>query len=533
MSRSARIPILMLALMVFLMATSPPPDVEVRGRVVDQEGRPVAGAVVTARNQTANLAVSITTDTSGRYEFADLPPAKYSFEVRKAGSVADIVEMDLGPSAELELALTLRAQSELADPAPSSMFLSLLPDGETKRRFKLDCTGCHQFDEKIILKDGQLKSREDWVQRTDQMLAFAGAHTSFPIMSPSREAEATADWMIENLGGPGDPLPTMSPPSGLDDVFGSAMITEYDVPVPGDLPHDVMVAPDGDIIVTGMFTHQLYVLNAATGEFTTEVIPVESANPRAVDHDASGAWWVLLGAPQRMARFDPASSDWQSWELGMYPHSIAVDGAGRLWYNGHFTKEPELIGYLDPETGTTETFEVPTEPMADGGSTIPYGLRVAPDGTIWATQLIGGQLIRFSPGDESFKLYRLPTSFSGPRRPDVGPDGIVWIPEYAGNKLAKFDPETERFTEYDFPIPDALPYVVRVDQKRGTVWIGTSAADAVVRFDPRSERFTVYPLPTRGALTRHIDIDEQTGAVWGAYSPAPVVHARVFKLEAR
>ena len=115
----------------------------------------------------------------------------------------------------------------------------------------------------------------------------------------------------------------------------------------------------------------------------------------------------------------------------------------------------------------------------------------------------------------------------------MGPDGIVWIPEYAGNKLAKFDPETERFTEYDFPIPDALPYVVRVDQKRGTVWIGTSAADAVVRFDPRSERFTVYPLPTRGALTRHIDIDEQTGAVWGAYSPAPVVHARVFKLEAR
>lgn len=36
-------------------------------------------------------------------------------------------------------------------PAPprSSAWLSRLPAGEAKRKFILDCAGCHQFDEKI------------------------------------------------------------------------------------------------------------------------------------------------------------------------------------------------------------------------------------------------------------------------------------------------------------------------------------------------------------------------------------------------
>jgi streptogramin lyase len=110
---------------------------------------------------------------------------------------------------------------------------------------------------------------------------------------------------------------------------------------------------------------------------------------------------------------------------------------------------------------------------------------------------------------------------------------MIWIPEYSGNKLAKFDPRTEEFTEYDFPIDDALPYVVRVDRGRGTVWIGTAAADAMVSFDPAAERFTVHPLPTRVALIRHIDIDHASGTVWAAYGDSPAVNPRILRLEVR
>ncbi|HEX5963586.1 MAG TPA: hypothetical protein VFY42_07655, partial [Gemmatimonadales bacterium] len=41
------------------------------------------------------------------------------------------------------------------DPGLSAGWLSRLPDGETKRKFILDCTGCHQFDEKIARVNGR------------------------------------------------------------------------------------------------------------------------------------------------------------------------------------------------------------------------------------------------------------------------------------------------------------------------------------------------------------------------------------------
>ena len=109
----------------------------------------------------------------------------------------------------------------------------------------------------------------------------------------------------------------------------------------------------------------------------------------------------------------------------------------------------------------------------------------------------------------------------------------TWIPEYAGGKLARFDPDRETFIEYDLPIPDALPYVVRVDQRRNTVWIGTGAADAVLAFEPSDERFTVYPLPTRGALIRHMDIDPVTGDLWAAYGASSGIPARILRIQHR
>lgn len=417
------------------------------------------------------------------------------------------------------------------DHVPSSAYLGLLPTGEAKRRFILDCTGCHQFDRRIVEKDGKPRSRTDWVARIEQMLSFSGVSSSFPVISAERDAQATADWLTQHLGGPEDPSPELSPPaagSGEWDV----VLREYDLPAP-DLPHDVAVAPDGGIVVTGMFTHQMYVLDPTSGDFTPVPIPVASANPRAVEVGGDSDWWVLLGQPRRMARYDPDAREWSTFELGMYPHSIVPDGRRRVWFNGHFSAAPELIGFLDIRSGRTVTFEVPAKPMPGDASTIPYGLRAAPDGTVWGTELAGNRLFSFDPDDERFEVFDLPTAHSGPRRLDIAPDGSVWIPEYAANKLARFDPRTRSFTEYEFPIADALPYVVRVDQRRGTIWIGTAAADAMARFDPIHETFTVYRLPTAGALIRHIDIDETNGTVWGAYSPGPPVQPKVFSLTPR
>ncbi len=177
-----------------------------------------------------------------------------------------------------------------ADPPRSSAWLSLLPDGEAKRKFILDCTGCHQFDEKIARPQGSPRTEAQWVEAVTRMLGYAGAATSFPVIAADRDAKATAAWLAKSLPA-GDVADVSVPASRRADV------REYMMPVPQDLPHDLVVEPDGKVLITGMFTHRLYRLNPESGALSEIEIPVvPSANPRAIDRDAEGRTWLVLGS---------------------------------------------------------------------------------------------------------------------------------------------------------------------------------------------------------------------------------------------
>ncbi len=413
---------------------------------------------------------------------------------------------------------------------PGSALLALLPDGEMKRRFILDCTGCHVWTADFVRgPDGAVRDAAAWSASVRKMIAMFGQGSAFPIISSWPDPEVLGPWLERHLSA--EPTAPVVSPELLP--AREPELVEYGIPEPADLPHDLMVDPTGRVLITGMFTHRIYRLDPADGSFEIIPIPVPNANPRALDIDSEGRWLVLLGAPGRVARHDPSTGEWESWEFGAYPHSVAIAAGGRVWWNGHFTVDPELIGALDPATGVVTRYAVPRGPDADvppGESTIPYGLRVAPDGTVWATQLRGGHLVRLDPETGEVRQWKMPSPHAGPRRPDVAPDGTVWIPEYSAGKLARFDPVTESFQEWDLPVPEALPYVVRVDQSNGRVWIGSGHGDFIASFSVGEEAFTVYPLPTEGALIRHLDVDEERGEVWAAYGASPGIPSKVARL---
>jgi virginiamycin B lyase len=512
-----------LTVMACLAVTACQPDAglppALTGSVTGPDGRPVPGAFVTLRQAGTTIAVSAVADADGRYRLAALAPGTYAVTGHGTGArTARATELVMGDSKGVDLDLALDEERSVWDDARSPVFLGLLPEGVAKRRFILDCTGCHHFDQRTIGAGDRLKTAQELETWATVMI------DSNPNMSPSRTAAETAAWLSEHLS----PTPGSTERPTIreaEPVFTEAatrsVITEYDIPVPEDLPHDVKVDIDGRVVVTGQLSHAMFVLDPATGAFERVDIPVELANPRALDIDADGNWMVSLGFPESLARRDRGTGEWTVWHVGMHPHSVQLDADGDLWYNGHFSRDPERIGRWDAETGTVSSFVVPADPMPDGGITMQYGLRVAPDGTLWTTQLMGGRLVRFDPATEEFRLYDLPTSHSGPRRPDVDATGRVWIPEYSAGKLAMFDPRDERFTEYELPIADALPYVIRVDRVRDRVWIATAAAEAILMFDAATSRFEVFPMPTRGALIRHLDVDQSSGEVWGSYGAYP------------
>jgi streptogramin lyase len=412
------------------------------------------------------------------------------------------------------LLLAAVAATPGAEDPRSSEWLTLLPDGEAKRQFILDCTGCHQFDATIVRPNGQPRTREDFEAAVTRMLSFSGATTGFPVIGHGRVAAPTAAWLA--------PLITRTPVvAARPPLPAGASVTEYDLPEARDLAHDVAIDSSGRVIVTGMMTHEMLVLDTTTRRFSSVAIPVNKANPRAVEVDSHGDWWVVLGAPNAVAKFNSITSRWSVHEVGMYAHSVALDSAGNAYVNGHFTSDPVKVKRIARD-GTQASFDLPRHPVLSNapGGPIPYEIRVAPNGIVWVSELSGNRLVSLNPATRQTRAYDMPMTHSGPRRFDIDRNGMLWIPAYSGNELVKLDPSTGAFTRYPLPVPDGLPYVAKADPKRGVIWVGSGSADIVWSFDPATTRFTAYPLPSRGAMVRHLAIDG-AGDVWVAYGASP------------
>ena len=414
----------------------------------------------------------------------------------------------------------------------SSDWLALLPEGEAKRKFILDCTGCHQFDARIARPGDRARTEAGWDSAVTRMLRYGGARGSFPVIASDREARATAAWLAASLGD------RVAAPSRRPPANPRWTVTEYPMPEPRDLPHDVAVDRDGRVVITGMFTHVAWLLDPATGRMDSVGIPVARANPRSVEIAPDGSWWFALGQPKSLARFDPVARAWRVYDAGVYPHSVAVGADGRAWFNGHFTRAPEVVGWFGADS-SARRYEVTPHPTLaqDPGGPTPYEIRIGPDGRLWGSELHGNRLFAVDPRTGRVETFDMPAPHMGPRRFDVDARGVVWIPAYASNELVRLDPAATgaaRTTRIGLPLRDAVPYVVRVDPASGRVWVGTGAADALLGYDPATRRWETIALPSRGALVRHLAIDPRTRDVWVAYGASPGIDARIARVsEAR
>ena len=500
-------------------------NVALGGTVVDAvTGRAIPGAVVSAYDPTSKVSVSVRARGDGRFVIPSRGWRYSSITASAPGYIAEPAKT-VGAGVVVRLSPSRAALSTL----PSARFLNTIPDDSVKRQFIIDCTGCHVFDERMTHPQGQPRSRASWAEKTREMLKRFGPESPFPIIGPRRDPEKTADWLVASLSGMESRAARGSSVSAPTGDAARAMVTEYDFPEPSDLPHDLALESTGEVVVTGMFTHSMWTLSPASGRFKQVVIPRDGANPRALQVDADGTWWVLLGNPKQVARRDARTQQWSFHDIGVYAHSLARDASG-VWFNGHFSAPP-TIGHVD-EKGVVSRIELPYDPTKTyGTSPIPYELRRGDDGTIWMSELRGNRMLSYVPSSGQIRTFDLPMPHSGPRRFDIAPDGTLWIPTYGYGALARMDPRSGRIMHYQLPSYDAAPYIARVNRRTGEIWVATGAADAVFRFDPVKVRWAEFPLPTRGALVRSMEIEPRTGAVWLAYGASPGIPNKIARLE--
>jgi cysteine-rich repeat protein len=502
---------------------SPERSALLRGHVTAAAGGPLAGTMLTAFDDDRLESVSVFAQEDGRFVFPRLRPGTYRLRARLFGRSDLEVPVAIGRGRVTTRNLVLATTDDTNDQLPASSFLGLLldkwPTPTIRGDFTLSCGNCHQIAGPRFRED---KTLEEWPQVVATMESFL----------PPYHAETRPLILPVLLGtfGPDVVLPKLPlPPAPSGDVLGTTMY-EYGLGDATTRPscHDLQLGTDGVVYNDS----GLLWIDPRTGE--RGVYPMDGGG-HSIQRDRDGNMWITQPGLDRLAKLDLHTGAFTYYPLpkigddqGSYPHTLRFDGAGRIWFT---LSKSNHAARFDPATGEFTYYRLPPADPAETGLSIPvpYGCDVAPDGTIWWSQLFGQRVGRIDPVSGEVSEWKPP--FYGPRRLRTGADGIVWVPGYGSGVLGRFDPAIERWKVYDLPTGVAgppgfgrseQPYALNANRRTGEVWITGSASDTLIRFDPEHERFTAFPVPTRGSFMREIVFDPDQNA-WTCTSDEPDV----------
>ena len=565
-----KFPHMMLAVLAgCVLAAEPGSSAEgFHGRVVDAQGRGVAGAVVSARDRDAGHATSVYADEEGRYQFPELAAGTYDVRARHFG-FKDRMKMAV-PAGGREIDLKLVPETDEYDrmaALPSNRWFALalaaMPNDSMREEFERQCTFCHQQGSWATRVE---RTPEQWEKIFSLMARMGGilsaeTRKSLPaILNTAYDHNTALQRLKEQL----ERYPLASA-AGLP-----AVVEEWDVGDRASVQHDIVVHPQGYVYSVDTTKDFLYRLDPRSGERTAFKIPDGGLPLAGVFHNTNnvlppnadahvaphslqvapdGRIWVTLCLGNKIGVFDPQTATWNliDQKEGLYPHTIRFDHKGRAWYTLALSNH---VAMIDPETGDQKVIRLPArtwgqavavrvtpwfltlgkwipqpETASEGAMLpVPYGIDIAPDGGVWFSQLNVRRIGRIDPETGSYELFDTP--FPGPRRLRFDAQGNLWIPGFSAGVLARFNPQTKEFKTWPLPTSPPgteTPYALNVDRRTGMVWVCGTNSDTLIRFDPKSEKFTIYPLPTRVSYTREIDFDSE-GGIWTSNSNTPGWH---------
>lgn len=544
-----RIKFVFLALIIISGSTSraaarKPAAAAIAGRVSSEAEGPMEGVLVRAKGEGKTISITVVTDHEGNYSFPArrINPGKYSIDIRAVGyDLASPVSVEVAAGDTSRADLKLVKTKELISQLTSSEWLLSVPGTEAQKNQLFRCAACHS-----LLPIVQSTYDENgWLTTFARMRSYSEqAVLNHPVSLPYKVAvqpdpefakylstinlSSTSEWKYELK---------MSPrPTGR---ATRVIVTEYDLPDAGRLPHDADLDDKGNVWYNDFREPLIGRLDPRTGE-TKEwrMPPLKPDFPEgtlSIEFNRDGYLWIPRFRQGGYTRFDPRTEKFQTWLVPLEHNDaraiqpqVAAAPNGTAWFPGG---ESLLIFKVDPETGEVSSYPMYPDYQPDekssgiiqfsynekpvGHST--YGLAADSKSNIYICDIVGGNIGKIDGKTGKVTLYKTPTLNSGPRRASVDSQDRVWFGEYYANKLGMFDPKTEQFKEWTSPTPWVGPYPAKTD-KNGEAWTAGMSTDLILRLDPKTGKFTEYMLPTVNANIRHIDVDNSSSpvAVWVA-----------------
>jgi len=494
------------------------------------------GVLVSAKKTTAGATVTVTvvTDKDGRYRFpaSRLDPAQYGLRVRAAGY--DLVAPPGGVTVRLTgkpttLDLKLQKTKDLAAQLTNADWFASFPGTDAQKGSIRGCTHCHTM-ERVV------RTNYD----TDRMVAAIERMSTYPQLSfplkiqklpaprigpgPQSAEQRTAAWRrqaeyLTTLNLSAGPqwryaLKTAPRPTGK---ATQVIYTEYELPYKTRQPHDVIV-DSGGIAWYASFGEQILgkldPRTAAVTEFAVPVLKPESPTGiLGLRFDRDENPWLGMQFQGGIAKFDRKSETFQLWSLPPEldgPHvqinQVSPDRSyvdGKVWLQDAGTYTVLRLDLASAKFEVFEPYKIPRPNVYD----------VIPDAKNNGHFLVLGSedVGRIDAKTGEIKIFKTPTTRSGPRRGMMDEEGRLWFGENNGDRIGMFDTRTEKFQEWPVPTPGSWPYDVTAD-KNGHVWTGGEYDDRILRLDPKSGQFTEYLLP-RSTNVRRVFVDNSTTPV--------------------
>ncbi|MGD0962503.1 MAG: carboxypeptidase regulatory-like domain-containing protein [Candidatus Acidiferrales bacterium] len=501
---------------------------DLRGQVSSQEEGAMEGVVVSANKDASTITVSVVSDKQGHFTFPAnrLEPGRYSLAIRAVGYDLDgPATADVTAHKTAAIDLKLVRTKHLASQLTSAEWLMSMTGTDLQKEPLLNCVNCHTLERPL----SSTHTSDEFTQVILRMMGYASG--SQPIR-PQRRVnadEVAGDpekyrGLANYLAGVNRsavstwqyPLKTLPRPSGRST---HVIVTEYRLPRPTIMPHDVMLDEHGTVWYSDFGEQYFGKLDPKTGKVTEW--PVPSPKPGYpegmldLEEDTEGQFWLGMMFQGAVARFDPKTEKFQvysapaelndqSFQVNMLAQHFAVDG--KVWTSGR----SDEIYRVDVNTGKWEKF-LPLKQLPGPRPSGIYGLTSDSHNNLYFAEIGDSHIGRIDAKTGEVKFYATPTRRSRPRRIRADSQDRLWFGEYQGNRIGLFDPKTEQFTEWRMPTPWSGPYDVACD-KNGELWTGGMTTDRVVRLNPKTGEVVEYLLP-KSTNIRNVFVDNSTTPV--------------------
>ena len=501
----------------------------IRGLVTDNAGKPIRGAVVKATS--GGKTVARYTDKAGRYQIEGLQAGRYEVSVNSFGLELARQTKDTAQSGETNFKLS---PGNDVTRLTSAELRYLFPDTEEADMVYSSCSTCHGL-ETVLSRRGMpaaawqgflpVMTMNRWGRN------FMGNPERVAVFSRGLEKVFGLDGV---LGPNAKPDLAKVKPTPVSDAALRATITEYTIPSPRAMAHSVTVDDKSGMVWFSEYdaaSNNMARFNPETEKFEEFPIPV----PRSLAHTGAvlkdGGYIVGLDRNEAEGKLAGVDRDGNVvvYEWPEKPQGARMVAVDPTRDNFVWVAAGDEVWSLDVKTKKFQAYKNPVLASFPEGSEAAltarpgdrpggsgYAIAVDSKGFPWVSQLALGIIFRLDPATGETKSYHTPEMRST-RGIGVDAQDNVWFADYYGNKLGKLDPKTGQVKLYQPPTPNASPYGVTVDFRRGHVWVADTVGNNITRFDPKTEQFVEYSLPTRNTSVRFMGVDPKGRAWYGGF----------------